>query len=202
VKTDCRNKSLTFGEFIACAYDAWGKRKAGGMVRLALQAHLIEFRGQRCFVTSPGATQRPQRILVVDDDTGLRQLKTEVLIRHGYQVDTARDSTAGWKALQAHTYDLLITDLDMPRLSGLNLVKRLRAAHMALPVVMAVGRLPTCQLARSPSLQLAATLVKPFAVDALLDTVGNVLRATDRPREQIGSRQSGQSQPAAVGWQL
>ena len=51
-----------FGEFIAGAYDAWGKRKASGMVRLALQAHLIEFRGQHRFMISPGVTQRPQRI--------------------------------------------------------------------------------------------------------------------------------------------
>jgi hypothetical protein len=55
----------------------------------------------------------------------------------------------------------------------------LRAARMALPVVMAAGRLPTHELARNPSLQLAATLSKPFQVDALLDTVKNVLHATD-----------------------
>ena len=79
--------------------------------------------------STPGATHRPQRILVVEDDTGIRQLGTEVLIRHGYQVDAADDTTTGWKALQIHTYDLLITDLDMPRLSGLKLVKRLRAAR-------------------------------------------------------------------------
>ena len=48
---------------------------------------------------------------MVDDDTGIRHLGTEVLIRHGYQVDAAEDHTAGWKALQSHTYDLLITDL-------------------------------------------------------------------------------------------
>ncbi|MGA2180507.1 MAG: response regulator [Verrucomicrobiota bacterium] len=63
----------------------------------------------------PDATHRPQRILVVDDDTGIRQLGTEVLIRHGYQVDAVEDHNAGWKALLTHTYDLLITDLDMPR---------------------------------------------------------------------------------------
>src|SRR6185436_5976774 len=84
-----------------------------------------------------GLTHRPQRILVVDDDVGLRQLGTEVLIRHGYQVDAAADHTAGWKALQARAYDLLITDRDMPRLSGLQLVKKLRAARMALPVILA-----------------------------------------------------------------
>jgi PleD family two-component response regulator len=96
---------------------------------------------------TPGATHRPQRILVVDDDTasgaepiarsGLRQLGTEVLIRPGYQVDAVEDNTAGWKALQTRTDDLLITDLDiMPKLSGLKLVKKLRAARMARPVIL------------------------------------------------------------------
>jgi hypothetical protein len=43
---------MTFGEFIACVYDACGKRKASGIVRLAIKAHLIEFRGQRRYVIS------------------------------------------------------------------------------------------------------------------------------------------------------
>ena len=91
------------------------------------------------------------------------------------------DGAAAWEALKANRYNLLITEHEMPNLTGVELVKMLRAARMALPVVMAAGRLPTHELARNPSLQLAATLSKPFAVDALLDTVKNVLRATDSP---------------------
>jgi hypothetical protein len=45
MKSDCRKKILTFGEFIACVYDGCGRRKAKGLVRLAIKAHLIEFRG-------------------------------------------------------------------------------------------------------------------------------------------------------------
>ena len=52
MKSNCRKKSLTFGEFIACVYDGCGKRKARGIVRLAFKAHLIEFRGQQRFVIS------------------------------------------------------------------------------------------------------------------------------------------------------
>ena len=70
----------------------------------------------------------------------------------------------------------MITEHDMPKLTGVELVRKLRAARMALPVVMAAGKLPTDELARNPSLRLAATLVKPFAIEALLDTVRNVLR--------------------------
>jgi hypothetical protein len=52
MKTNCRKKALTFGEFIARIYDVCGKRKARGMVRLALKAHLIEFRGKQRLVIS------------------------------------------------------------------------------------------------------------------------------------------------------
>jgi len=124
------------------------------------------------------------RILVVDDDGDLRRLNAEVLIRFGYHVDTAEDGTAGWEALQAsrhapECYTLLITDHEMPGLSGLALVKKLRAARMALPVIMATGRLPTEDLMnRYPWLQPVATLVKPYSVEQLLVTVQDVLRET------------------------
>ena len=172
---------------------------------------------------TPGATHRPRRILVVDDDTGLRQLGTEVLIRHGYQVDAAEDNTAGWKALQAHTYDLLIADLDMPGLSGLKLVKQLRAARMALPVILASGTMTPQELNRNPWFHLSGALLKPVSPEQLLQTVQTVLRAPDSARspreisgaeplepaasnisrgEQIAPLPYWRSQPSAIGLRL
>ena len=59
MKTNCRKRYLTFGDFIAHAYDVCGKRKARGMVWLAVKAHLIEFRGKQRLMISedfnPGA---------------------------------------------------------------------------------------------------------------------------------------------------
>jgi hypothetical protein len=52
MKSNCRKKSLTLGEFIACVYDGCGKRKARGFVRLAIKAHMVEFCGQQRFVIS------------------------------------------------------------------------------------------------------------------------------------------------------
>jgi DNA-binding response OmpR family regulator len=139
---------------------------------------------------------------VVDEDSDLRLLYAAVLVRPGYHVDAAEDGAAGWEALQANSYNLLITENDMPNLTGVELVKKLRSARMALPVVMAAGRLPTQELARNPALRLAATLLKPFAVNALLDTVKNVLRATDSPRGQIDPLPDWRSQPSASGLRL
>jgi DNA-binding response OmpR family regulator len=126
----------------------------------------------------PFLTKPLGRILVVDDDSDICQLNAEVLIHSGYEVDAAADGAAAWEALQIKDFNLLITDHNMPKLTGVELVRKLRSARMALPVILSTGRLPTEELAKNPSLQLAAILPKPFSVDELLGTVTKVLRAT------------------------
>jgi Response regulator receiver domain len=81
-------------------------------------------------------TNPPHHILVVEDDIFLRHRNNEVLLRDGYEVDAA-----AWVALQSRSYDLLITDNQMPGLSGAEFVRKLRAAQMTLPVIFASGGL-------------------------------------------------------------
>jgi len=88
-------------------------------------------------------TSLPHRILIVEDNSDIRCYSAEVLQCSGYQVDTAEDGEAGWKALHAGLcesdgYDLLITDNDMPKVIGAELMRKLRAARMDLPVIMAI----------------------------------------------------------------
>jgi DNA-binding response OmpR family regulator len=142
------------------------------------------------------------RILVVDDDSDLRRLYAEALARTDYHVDAAEDGAAGWEALQANNYDLLITEHSLPKLTGVELVRKLRAARMAVPVVMAAVRLPTQELARNPSLQLAALLPKPFYISELLQTVRAVLHVTDSSCEPIEPPPNWQRQPSAIGLRL
>jgi DNA-binding response OmpR family regulator len=126
----------------------------------------------------PGRKLSPCRILVVDQNSDLRLFYTDALAGPGCQVDVAADGSTAWEVLQAHRYHLLLTENDPPNLTGDELIGKLRSARMDLPVVMATGRLPMHEPARNPSLQFAATLRKPFALQALMDTVRNVLRAT------------------------
>jgi len=167
-----------------------------------MKNHKAPQAGARARAPRQGPTSSSHRILVVDEDRDLRRLYAEALAGLGYRVDAAEDGAAGWQALKANRYHLLITEHELPALTGVELVKMLRAARMALPVVMAAGRLPTHELARNPSLQLAATLSKPFALDALLHTVNNVLRATDGAREQIAPQPAWRTQPSANGLSL
>jgi CheY-like chemotaxis protein len=126
----------------------------------------------------------PPRILLVDDDPHLLELNAVVLIRSGYNVDTAADGADAWKALHDISYDLLITDNKMPRVTGLELIKKLRSEEMTLPVIplpviLASGTMPTDELKQHPWLQLDATLPKPFTTAELLDMVKKILGATD-----------------------
>ena len=139
---------------------------------------------------------------MVDDDSDLRVLYAEVLARPGYQVDAVEDGAAGWEALQVNNYNLLITEHSLPKVTGVELVKKLRAARMAVPVVLAAERLPTEELAQNPSLQLAAVLPKPFYISELLETVRAVLRATDSACGQIAPPPTWPSQLSAGGLRL
>ncbi len=135
-----------------------------------------EPRNERMTMLTQGQTKPPQRILVVDDDPSVRQLVCLVLLRVGYQVDSAEDGEIGLEMLQAmrHTpnpYVLLITDNNMPKMSGVDLIQKARSEGLALPIILATGTPPM----NMESLQLAAILLKPFTVDHLVRMVENIL---------------------------
>ncbi len=142
-------------------------------------------------------TNPPQRILVADDDEDIRRLNIDILTLSGYRVDAAEDGAVAWDNLQRNNYDLLITDNNMPKVSGFELLKKLRAGRMALPVIMASGTLPAEEFMQSPWLQPTATLLKPFTSDELLGTVRKVLHATDNVRERSEPAQTWRSQPTS-----
>ncbi len=142
------------------------------------------------------------RILVVDEDSDLRLLYTEALVRPGYHVDAAEDGIAALKALRVNNYHLLITEHSLPTLTGVELVRTLRAARMALPVIMAAARLPMHELIRNPVLQPVAVLPKPFYISQLLETVKVLLRAAENPLEQIASPLNRENRSSTDGLQL
>ncbi len=114
------------------------------------------------------APTRTKRILVLDDDALTRQLTAMILARAGYLVDTAEDGEHGWDALCGGHYKLLVTDNDMPRLTGLRLIERLRVAGFTLPVIVASGSLELGEVNDYPLLDLAAILHKPFGFAELI----------------------------------
>jgi len=131
--------------------------------------------GEPTAASRQGLANSPRRILVVEDDLDIGQLYAEVLVGSGYEVALAGDGAAGWEALCASHFDLLITDHEMPKLTGLELVGKARCAHLTLPVIVASGALHTEELKRRAWLHVAAVLLKPVSVQELLETVKEVL---------------------------
>jgi two-component system sensor histidine kinase and response regulator WspE len=85
----------------------------------------------------PGAKRR-KRVLVVEDSITVREVERQLLARLGYEVDVAVDGVDGWNALQVGSYDLLVSDIDMPRMNGIELVRTARAdaRFRTLPIVI------------------------------------------------------------------
>ena len=148
-------------------------------------------------VPRPQPNPRP-RILVVEDDAVMRELNRSALTECGYHVDVAEDGAAAWAALQLNSYDLMITDNGMPKVSGIDLLKKLHAAHMALPVIMATGCLPQEEFAQSPWLHPSAMLLKPYTLAELLGTVKEVLQAAANACEKIALPPRWHNRPATV----
>ena len=84
------------------------------------------------------ASRRARQVLVVDDSLTVRETERKLLERAGYQVDVAVDGVAGWNALRLGNYDLLLTDVDMPRMTGIDLTRAVRddARLRDLPVMI------------------------------------------------------------------
>ena len=116
-----------------------------------------------------------QRILVVDDEPDILDLNTEVLEDCGYLVDAIKDGSAAWEAVQCTRYNLIVTDNNMPGLTGVQLIKKIRAADMALPIIMATGTLPIGEFALNPGIQPTAILYKPYTITELVASVKEAL---------------------------
>ncbi len=133
------------------------------------------------------AVEPRARILYVDDEPQLRRLGALVLAQSGYEVDTAADGAEGWEALQHAQYNLLITDHDMPRLTGLELATQARLAGMRLPIVLTSGSVTVLRDSSVEWLDIAACLPKPFRADTLMATVERTLRAANNLRQCSGA---------------
>ena len=146
------------------------------------------------------ASTQGRRILVVEEADDVRQLNAEVLIDAGYQVEVAEDGAAAWAALQLHHYDLLITDQFLPKVSGVELLKKIHTARMSLPVIMATAILPTWEFALHPCLQAVTMLRKPYSFEKLLGMVKNVFHGKAGGSTEIAPPPNWRGQPSVMAF--
>ena len=122
----------------------------------------------------------PVAYLVVDDDPDIQELLVDILQGPGISVHVADDGFDALSAFEAHRFDVVVTDVQMPRMTGLELARRLRKKHARLVIIILSGR-------AKPSAEVWAAsggdifLAKPFTRDDLLDAIaGATLKRAQR----------------------
>ena len=115
------------------------------------------------------------RILVIDDEPMLLDLLKEYLSDGKYMVDTAEDGILGLKKIQAQEYDLIITDIKMPGLSGHQILDYVKNGKHCTTPVIGISGMPWL-FKDSP---FDAVLTKPFTSQQLLDVVVELILKTD-----------------------
>jgi two-component system chemotaxis sensor kinase CheA len=128
--------------------------------------------------TTGPATPVKRRVLVVDDSVTTRTLEKSILEAAGYEVLTAADGEAAWRLLHERGADVLVSDVEMPRMDGFDLTEAVRASprFRELPVVLVTARASEKDKARGAELGADAYLVKSsFDQKNLLETIAQLL---------------------------
>ena len=115
-------------------------------------------------------------ILIVDDDTRIRDLLQKYLSDNGYRTSTAGDAREAQSKMDALEYDLLVLDIMMPGLTGLEFTQKLRAAENPVPILLLTALAETEQRIEGLSIGADDYLPKPFDPKELLLRVQSILR--------------------------
>ncbi|MCC7186492.1 MAG: response regulator [Acidobacteria bacterium] len=115
------------------------------------------------------------RILVVDDEQAVRDLLAKTLTMADYDVDSAPDGASAIDRLRAVEYDLLITDLKMPGMDGLSVIREARRSAPDLPVIIITGYSTEASAIEAINLGVAGYLTKPFRLPRILAATARAL---------------------------
>ena len=113
------------------------KLVAGGEFVMSVAAAVSDHRALGTALKAFGATVRRKRILVVDDSLTVREMERKLLVARGFEVAMAVDGIDAWNAIRSGHFDLVLTDVDMPRMDGIELVKLIKSEpRLKLPVMI------------------------------------------------------------------
>src|ERR1700683_228714 len=117
-----------------------------------------------------------KQVLIVDDEPNLRKILSAQLSRDGYDVLTAEDGEKGLAALREHHIDLVITDLKMPKVDGMTLLREALREEPQLPIVMITAHGTVDTAVEALKIGAFDYLTKPFDKDEVRQIVGKALR--------------------------
>lgn len=126
-----------------------------------------------------GSAQR--RLLIVDDEAVIRSLLAQKLVRHGFDCTTSPSGEHSLELLSRETFDAIISDLNLPGVSGLVLLNEVLARHRQTAFIMITGEGDVRAGVQAMQAGTDDYLVKPFAFDSML---GSIERALDKKRRE------------------
>ena len=121
------------------------------------------------------------RILVIDDDSIMNSMIVQMLKSAGYKTKSADDGKRGLKMLDAHQFDLIVTDIVMPEVEGLEMIQVIRAINKTIPIIAISGggkNRPEGYLAAAQAFGADYTFQKPFEKSAFPGRIGDALKKT------------------------
>jgi excisionase family DNA binding protein len=124
---------------------------------------------------SPAAVTTRPRVLVVDDEATIRDLLAKTLALAEYDVDIAPDGRTALERLRIIPYDLLITDLKMPGVDGLTVIREARRLKPDIPVIIVTGFSTEASAIEAVNLGVSGYLTKPFRVPRVLAAAAKAL---------------------------
>jgi excisionase family DNA binding protein len=125
--------------------------------------------------TTPAAAAGRPRVLVVDDEATIRDLLSKTLALAEYDVDLAPDGRSALERLRIIPYDLLITDLKMPGVDGLAVIREARRLKADIPVIIITGFSTEASAIEAVNLGVSGYLTKPFRVPRVLAVAAKAL---------------------------
>jgi PAS domain S-box-containing protein len=123
--------------------------------------------------------KKKSRVLVIDDDAGQRKTLSDILCAKGYETFVAGDAAQGLALLKGNPVNLVLTDLNLPALSGIDILREVKDAYPAVQVVILTGNSSVDSAVEATNLGAFSYLLKPYDIDQLLL---HVRRAIEKQR--------------------
>ena len=131
---------------------------------------------QRCGAINGGAMNFEPQLLITDDDRDFRETLGEALERKGFVVTLAADGDQAVKLVRAQTFHLMVLDMHMPKLSGLDTILLVRQWFDKLPCILMSAKLDEQIVTTARSIPTVEVMAKPFPLKLFTETIRDTLR--------------------------
>ena len=153
--------------------------RVGQLINRMKEEDIIElFKGEQV-----NEKERKKKILVVEDEFGLQEILREIFVMEGYDVRVAVDGIEGYRIFKEFQPDMVFTDVVMPNMNGLELVRKMREINPKIKVIYISGFFGIKKLKKDLDRDISKyrypTLAKPFKASEMLEMVNEYLDETD-----------------------